>query len=111
MFAQAGVWSRWTLTVTFLASRVSTQLVVPDGLLGATVRKAVPPLCSVLYLPLISVPVIVTSATWPASTSVMNSLNLTGGSFFWIWAKWTTTATMARIEAHSINVLRVEFTI
>ena len=108
---QAGPSFGWTMIVTLFACRVSTSLSDPNGLLGATVRKAVPPLCSVLYLPLISEPVIVTSATWPLETSVRKVLKLTGCSFFWNWAKWTTTATMARIEAHSINVLRVEFTI
>ena len=60
--------------------------------------------------PLISLPVMVTSATCPASTWAMNSLNFTGVSFFWNWAKCQARKTTTRRDIHSITVLNVAFT-
>ena len=74
--------------------------------MGAKVRKA----SRLAVWPLISLPVMVTSATWPASTWVMNSLNLTGVSFFWIWAKCQARKTTTRRDIHSMTVLNVAFT-
>ena len=57
-----------------------------------------------------SFPVMVTSATFPASTWAMNSLNLMGVSFFWNWAKCQARKTTTRSDIHSITVLNVAFT-
>ncbi len=52
----------------------------------------------------------VTSATSPASTCAMNSLNLTGVSFFWNWAKCQARKTTTSNDIQSITVLNVAFT-
>ena len=52
----------------------------------------------------------VTSATFPASTWAMNSLNLTGVSFFWNWAKCQARKTTTSSDIQSITVLNVAFT-
>src|SRR5437879_5046726 len=75
--------------------------------MGAKVLKD----CWLVLWPLISLPVMVTSATWPDSTWAMNSLNLTGCSFFWIWAKCQARKTTTSNDIHSITVLNVAFTI
>ncbi len=61
--------------------------------------------------PLISFPVMVTSLTCPASTCCMNSLNLAGVSFFWIWAKCQARKITTRSDNHSMTVLNVPFTL
>src|SRR5260370_6017093 len=75
--------------------------------MGAKVLKD----CWLLKWPLISLPVMVTSASWPDSTWVMNSLNLTDVSFFWIWAKCQARKTTTSNDIHNITVLNVAFTI
>ncbi len=60
--------------------------------------------------PLISLPVIVTSCTWPASTCAMNSLNFMGVSRFWNCAKCQARKTTTSNDIHSITVLNVAFT-
>ena len=60
--------------------------------------------------PLISLPVIVTSDTWPDSTWAMNSLNLSGVSFFWNWAKCQARKTTTSSDIQSMTVLNVAFT-
>src|SRR5258708_11784098 len=67
--------------------------------------------CWLELRPLISLPVMVTSATWPDSTWAIKSLNLTGVSFFWIWAKCQAKKTTTSNDIHSITVLNVAFTI
>ncbi len=52
----------------------------------------------------------VTSWIWPASALVMNSLNLRGVSFFWIWAKCQARKITASRDSHSSTVLNVAFT-
>src|SRR5207237_10130146 len=52
----------------------------------------------------------VTSRTWPASTCVMKSLNLSVVSFFWIWAKCQARKMTTRSDIHSMTVLNVAFT-
>ena len=61
-------------------------------------------------LPLISLPVTVTSWMLPASTWVMNSLNFSEVSFFWIWAKCQARKMTTSSDIHSMIVLNVAFT-
>jgi hypothetical protein len=61
--------------------------------------------------PLISVPVTVMSATCPDSTWVMNSLNFSGLSFFWIWAKCQARKMTTSNDIHNMTVLNVAFTV
>src|SRR5262249_35305390 len=61
--------------------------------------------------PRMSVPLIVTSAIWPASTWSMNSLNLSRVSFFWIWAKCQARKMTTNSDIHSMIVLNVAFTV
>src|SRR5438093_4177024 len=58
-----------------------------------------------------SVPLMVTSAIWPASTWSMNSLNFSGVSFFWIWAKCQARKMTTSRDIHSMIVLNVAFTV
>src|SRR5687768_6747750 len=58
-----------------------------------------------------SVPVTVMSATWPDSTWVMNSLNFSGLSFFWIWAKCQARKMTTSSDIHNMTVLNVAFTV
>src|SRR5436309_2001751 len=58
-----------------------------------------------------SVPLMVTSAIWSASTWSMNSLNFSGVSFFWIWAKCQARKMTTSSDIHSMIVLNVAFTV
>ena len=73
---------------------------------GPKLRKA----SRLTVWPLISLPVTVTSCTWPASTWAMNSLNFIGVSRFWNWAKCQARNTTTSSDIHSITVLNVAFT-
>src|SRR6266571_2921862 len=53
----------------------------------------------------------VTSATSPASTMAMNSVNFFDVSFFWIWAKCQARKMTTRSDIHNMTVLNVAFTI
>jgi hypothetical protein len=52
----------------------------------------------------------VASCTWPASTWVMNSLNPSEVSFFWIWAKCQARKMTTSSDIHNMTVLNVAFT-
>ena len=52
----------------------------------------------------------VASCTWPASTWVMNSLNFSEVSFFWIWAKCQARKMTTSSDIHNMTVLNVAFT-
>ena len=53
----------------------------------------------------------VTSSDLPGLDLGMNSLNLPGVSFFWIWAKCQARKMTTRSDIHSMTVLNVAFTI
>ena len=61
-----------------------------------------------MNFPRMSVPVIVTSPTFPSSTSPMKTLKLMVVSFFVIWATCQTRKRATRMVSHSMTVLNVD---